>query len=68
MTSMRRRVSYNVCTGASKVRMLADENIWAVGGVDRGVPLGGGPSAVAAIIVGIGRLANVGISIHVRRR
>ena len=61
-------MSYNVRTGASKVSWLAEDNIWAVGEVDGGVPSGGGPSAVAAIIVGIGRLANVGISIRVRRR
>ena len=61
-------MSYKVRTGTSKVRLLADENIWEVGEFDGGVPSGGGPLAVAAIIVGIGRLANVGISIRVRRR
>ena len=65
--STRRRVSYNVRTGASKVRVLAVENIWAVGEGDGGVPSGGGPSAVAAIIIVIGRLANIGISIRVHR-
>ena len=60
--------SYNVRMVVSKGRLPFLDNIWVVCEINIGLSSGGGSSAVAAIIIGIGRLEYVGISIVVRRR
>ena len=68
MTSMRRRVLKKVRTGGSAREMSLMRVIGDVGGVGGGLPSGGGSASGAAVIIGIGGRAYVGISMCLRRR